>query len=569
MIKGLHYFGIGLILFQLASQQAMAATPGKPTVAWGPTKFSIVEVNQAATAYNQLVNRKDAATVTVNWNLWQGDLGQYAKVELNGETYWKGKSRASNSATFNVSQGGRYQLRVGLCNDDHRCTYSDPKAILVADTDGSHLAGLNAPLKENNRPFINTTGKVVGAYYVEWGVYGRNFKVADIPAQNLTHLLYGFIPLCGGDGINDSLKQINGSFQALQRACAGREDFKVAIHDPWAALQQPQGDLNAWDEPYKGNFGNLMALKQAHPELTILPSIGGWTLSDPFYFMGDKNIRKRFIDSVEEFLRTWKFFDGVDIDWEFPGGQGANPDLGDPNTDGNTYLALVKELRVMLDRLSQETGKTYQLTSAISAGNDKIEVVDYQQSQAFLDHIFIMTYDFHGAWSNTTLGHQTNLYAPAWKPDVQYTADKGVTALLTQGVIPEKIILGAAMYGRGWTGVHDIQGNNPFTGMATGPVKGTWEKGVVDYRQIVNEYSKGDWQYHYDAVAQGAWVFNPTTGALISFDDPRSIGAKADYVQEHNLGGIFSWEIDADNGDILNAIHEGLGHVEGTATGKP
>ena len=29
-------------------------------------------------------------------------------------------------------------------------------------------------------------------------------------------------------------------------------------------------------------------------------------------------------------------------------------------------------------------------------------------------------------------------------------------------------------------------------------------------------------------------------------------------MREHNLGGLFAWEIDADNGDILNAMHEGL-----------
>lgn len=68
-----------------------------------------------------------------------------------------------------------------------------------------------------------------------------------------------------------------------------------------------------------------MALKQARPDLKILPSIGGWTLSDPFFFMGDKVKRDRFVGSVKEFLQTRKFFDGVDIDWEFPGGKGANP----------------------------------------------------------------------------------------------------------------------------------------------------------------------------------------------------------------------------------------------------
>ncbi len=455
-------------------------------------------------------------------------------------------------------------MQVALCNADG-CTLSDKKEIVVADTDGSHLAPLKAALQENNKPYANKSGKVVGTYYVEWGVYGRKFTVDKIPAQNLTHILYGFTPICGGDGINDSLKEIeNGnSFQALQRACAGRADFKVAIHDPWAAVQMPQSGLTAYDEPYKGNFGALMALKQAYPDLKILPSVGGWTLSDPFYFLGDKSKRDTFVASVKEFLQTWKFFDGVDIDWEYPGGQGANPKLGSPS-DGATYVTLMKELRAMLDELESQTGRKYELTSAVGAGYDKIEDVDYRAAQQYMSHIFMMTYDYNGAWSNTELGHQTNLYAASWDPNTKYTTDKAVNLMLAQGVDPGKLVVGAAMYGRGWTGVSGYQGNNPFTGKATGKVKGTWEDGVVDYRDIVNNRMGSGWEKSYDEVAEAPYLFKASTGDLITYDNDRSVKAKGQYVLANKLGGLFSWEIDADNGDILNAMHEGLGHGEGT-----
>jgi chitinase len=94
-------------------------------------------------------------------------------------------------------------------------------------------------MQENNKTFAKHTDKVVAAYFPEWGVYDRNFPVDKIPAANLNHILYGFIPICGGDGINDGLKTVEGgnSFSVLQRDCAGRPDFTVAIHDPWAALQ--------------------------------------------------------------------------------------------------------------------------------------------------------------------------------------------------------------------------------------------------------------------------------------------------------------------------------------------
>ncbi|KRV86149.1 glycosyl hydrolase family 18 protein [Aeromonas veronii] len=544
------------------ASSAYAAAPGKPTIGWGPTKFAIVEVDQAATSYNNLVKVKDAADVEVSWNLWSGDVGQTAGVLLDGKEVWSGPSAAAGTAKFKVNKGGRYQMQVALCNADG-CTLSDAKEIVVADTDGSHLAPLKAALQENNKPYANKSGKVVGTYYVEWGVYGRKFTVDKIPAQNLTHILYGFTPICGGDGLNDSLKEIEGSFQALQRACAGRADFKVAIHDPWAAVQMPQSGLTAYDEPYKGNFGALMALKQAYPDLKILPSVGGWTLSDPFYFLGDKSKRDTFVASVKEFLQTWKFFDGVDIDWEYPGGQGANPKLGSPS-DGATYVTLMKELRAMLDELESQTGRKYELTSAVGAGYDKIEDVDYRAAQQYMSHIFMMTYDYNGAWSNTELGHQTNLYAASWDPDTKYTTDKAVNLMLAQGVDPGKLVVGAAMYGRGWTGVSGYQGNNPFTGKATGKVKGTWEDGVVDYRDIVNNRMGSGWEKSYDEVAEAPYLFKASTGDLITYDNDRSVKAKGQYVLANKLGGLFSWEIDADNGDILNAMHEGLGHGEGT-----
>ncbi|RQM76860.1 glycoside hydrolase [Aeromonas jandaei] len=555
---------LALAVGLFCTSAAYAAAPGKPTIGWGPTKFAIVKVDQAATSYNNLVKVKDAADVEVSWNLWSGDVGQTAKVLLDGKEVWSGPSAAAGTAKFKVNKGGRYQMQVALCNADG-CTLSDKKEIVVADTDGSHLAPLKAALQENNKPYANKSGKVVGTYYVEWGVYGRKFTVDKIPAQNLTHILYGFTPICGGDGINDSLKEIeNGnSFQALQRACAGRADFKVAIHDPWAAVQMPQSGLTAYDEPYKGNFGALMALKQAYPDLKILPSVGGWTLSDPFYFLGDKSKRDTFVASVKEFLQTWKFFDGVDIDWEYPGGQGANPKLGSPS-DGATYVTLMKELRAMLDELESQTGRKYELTSAVGAGYDKIEDVDYRAAQQYMSHIFMMTYDYNGAWSNTELGHQTNLYAASWDPNTKYTTDKAVNLMLAQGVDPGKLVVGAAMYGRGWTGVSGYQGNNPFTGKATGKVKGTWEDGVVDYRDIVNNRMGSGWEKSYDEVAEAPYLFKASTGDLITYDNDRSVKAKGQYVLANKLGGLFSWEIDADNGDILNAMHEGLGHGEGT-----
>lgn len=445
------------------------ALPGVAQIDWMETDFAIIEVSQSAIAYADLVTVHDHVEVPVAWTKWSGDAATRAEYRLDGNLVFEqaisGGDSQSGSATLQIGQGGRYQLSVALCNSDG-CSESAPVEIVVADTDGSHLGPIQLNAGENNQPYENSTGSVVGAYFVEWGVYGREFPVDKIPAYNLTHILYGFVPICGGAGINDSLAAAGGTgYSALQQACASSQDFEVVIHDPWAAVQKSQQG-HGWATPYKGNFGQLMELKAAYPDLKIVPSIGGWTLTDPFHFFGDPALRTRFVDSVERFIRTWKFFDGVDIDWEYPGGGGPNPNLGDPENDGETYRLLIAELRAMLDRIEADTGRELILTSAVGADPAKIALIDYAAVSQDLDLIFPMTYDYYGAWSNSELGHQTALYPSALFPDNDFNIHSSVSALIAQGVPPEKITVGTAMYGRGWNGVG---GASPATRSAAPP----------------------------------------------------------------------------------------------------
>ena len=573
--------------------------PRNPTLGYMEANYAIIDVSSSATAYEKLYTVHPHASVPVSWAKYAGINGDRVRYLLNGqvalETMLTGApftGPQSGSATLNVTQGGKYDVEVALCKKNC-CSRTGTKAIVVADTDGSHLDALTWVPKTdttNARPdnnqaiaYPNPKGHMVGAYYVEWSGYGRNYDVHNIPAHNLTHVYYGFAPICSSTE-NDSLKQISGSHAALLRSCNGREDFKVSIHDPWAALQETRPGYSFSTE-YKGNFGQLMELKRAHPDLVILPSVGGWTLSDPFYSFSNATYRKRFVDSMEEYLSVWKFFDGVDIDWEFPGGYGANPRLGDPDVDRQTYHALMRELRAMLDKREIATGRKYHLTSAISAGSDKIARVDYRAVQQYMDHILLMTYDFYGGWTTQVLGHHTGLFAPAWNATDDYNVHQGLQAMLAQGVAPEKIALGVAMYGRGWRGVTAPSGSTELlAGTATGKyppaaakTKGVWEPGVQDYWGIaVDEAAARDtsntttpWTYHWDADAFAPYLHRSTDNAVISYDNARSVKAKGAYVRSKGLAGLFAWEIDADNGTILNAMHEGLGHGAAVANRAP
>lgn len=542
-----------------------AGAPAKPVIGW-------MDANQ------------QAGDVKVSWNMWWGINGSSWTLEANGSEVCNGtltvsgNSAQSGSCTVNLTKGG-YDLQVLLTNAAGT-TGSDIKTISVAGggSGGGPVGSGETPLPTDysaaglrkHKPYKNTTDSVVGAYFVEWGIYGRDYQPEQIPASNLTHLLYGFVPICGP---NQSLQDANpNGYSALQKSCQGKKDFEVTVHDSYAALEKLYpGDLDAQD--YKGIFNQLRRIKLANPDLVILPSVGGWTLSDPFYYLDNAANRKVFVDSVIEFLKAYTFFDGVDIDWEYPGGGGANGSLG-KDTDGQAYVDLMSDLRTALDVLENETGREYQVTSAVGAAPAKIAKVDYSKASQYMDYIFAMTYDYYGAWSGE-LGHHAGLYPGAHAIHEGFSGDESVNNLLAAGVPADKLVLGVAMYARGWKGVNNLSSQSPFSGKGNGAItlnsgNGHWEAGVIDYFRVVNEMLGGDpngpgvngWSAGYDETAKAPYVWKASTGELVTYENGKSAKTKAEYVRQRGLAGTFSWEIDADNGDILNAMHEGYGHPQ-------
>ncbi|KZN38909.1 hypothetical protein N480_11810 [Pseudoalteromonas luteoviolacea S2607] len=566
---------------------SLAAAPGAPKVEWMVEKHSLVTITDSL-AYKDVVVAP-RVDVPVPWSKWTGEAGETVNILLDGKVvHSRALTEVGNSQsgveTLTFEKGGKFNLTVQLCNLSGCTQSTNSKTLIVADTAGTHLDPLpmrvndpRFPIEMTNRSYVNTTGKMVAAYAAEWSIYrveGMDYYIDNIPAENLTHIFYGFVAITGP---NESFKTENPTgYNTFQKVTAGLTDFELAPPDPWAAYMKPVGDQVNQDA-IKGNYGQMMALKQRYPNLKIIPSVGGWTLSDPFYFMADDVKRKTFVESCRKFLRTWQFWDGIDIDWEFPGVAAANPNLGSPS-DGDTYIKLMRELRTMLDEEEARTGRKYELTSAINVGYDKLDKVNYGEAIKYMDYILMMSYDYFGAWDLEGLGHQTAVYPSDFKPSdkrtTHYNLKTGIDLLKAQGVPGNKLVAGVAMYGRGWTGVEYTSGTHHMQGKATGPSAPAdafkLEPGTLMYANIAQWAKHPDWESHYDTVAQAAYIYRPSTGDLISYDDQRSITAKGQLVQQEGLGGMFGWEIDTDNGDILNWMHESLGHpqVDG-ANGAP
>ena len=484
----------------------------------------------------------------------------------DGATSSSSSSTSSSSSSSSSSTGGSTSS-TSSSSSSTSSTSSSSSSSSSSTSGGGETDLSGVVYGEYNNTYKQTSDKIIVTYFVEWGIYGRDYHVNNIPASNLTHVLFGFIAICG-----DNPHASGGAQAAIASECADKQDFEVTLVDRFANLEKTYPGDTWYDDTtgqdYNGNFGQLRKLKAQHPHLKILPSIGGWTMSTPFYEMAKNDANRAvFVESAVNFIKKYDFFDGVDIDWEYPVYGGTDPELSTA-ADRDAYTALMRDLRAALDELAEETGREYEITSAVGAAPEKIAAVDYASATTYMDYIFLMSYDYMGAWANTT-GHHTPLYNNNEERE-GFNTHASVQNLLTAGVPSSKLVVGGAFYGRGWTGTQNTHAEKgdlfPLYGQASGAAKGTWEAGVQDYRDLYDNYigtngtGINGFSAHYDEIAEAAYLWNSSTGEFISYDSPRSIAAKADYVKQYNLAGMLTWEIDGDNGHLLNAINESFGN---------
>ncbi|UOY92548.1 glycosyl hydrolase family 18 protein [Ectobacillus sp. JY-23] len=406
--------------------------------------------------------------------------------------------------------------------------------------------------------------KIVG-YFTSWGIYGRNFQVEDIDGTKLTHINYAFADICwDGRHGNPSPDSPNRNTWSCTDAAVPLQNKQVpngtiVLGEPWADVSKSYAG-KTWAECEQakcGNFGKLLDLKKKYPHLKTLISVGGWTWSNRFSDVAaDPQTRQVFAKSAVEFIRTYGF-DGVDLDWEYPVEGGLSGNSYRP-ADKQNYTLLLQDIRNELNKAGVEDGKTYLLTIASGASAQYVKNTELSQIAAIVDWINIMTYDFHGGWETQT-NHNAPLYATVNDPqkDKGFTVDESVTRYQQAGVPMSKLVLGMPFYGRGWKGV--ANGNNGEYQTATpgydGSIvpMGTWDdwssgaSGVFDYGDLVANYvNKNGFTRYWNDTAKVPFLYNPTTGVFISYDDIESFGHKTNYIKAKGMGGAMFWELSSD-----------------------
>ncbi|KAJ6194672.1 hypothetical protein J3E72DRAFT_198535 [Bipolaris maydis] len=352
--------------------------------------------------------------------------------------------------------------------------------------------------------------QVVIGYYEGWNMNKKcgTMTPEEIPVHSLTHLIFSFGFIAPGT-------------------------FKI----------EPMSDFQP------SLFGRVTDLKMKKPSLKVLIALGGWTHNDPGKYQkvfsdmaASAANRKTFISNLIGFMAEYGF-DGVDLDWEYPGA----PDRGGIPEDGENLNKLMKEMKDAM-------GSRYILTFTAPTSYWYLRHFDIKKSAEIADWINLMSYDLHGVWDsdnpigNQILGH-TNLTE----------IDLALDLLWRNDVSPSKIVLGTGFYGRSFR-LEDPKCWTPGCKFSGPGEKGecTATEGFLSYKEVKDILAKTkakpkldkDAAVQYLTYGQNSWI---------SYDDPATIQMKVDFANKRGLKGLMTWAIDIDDekGDLIRALTGG------------
>ncbi|MFE2127543.1 glycosyl hydrolase family 18 protein [Streptomyces amritsarensis] len=439
-------------------------------------------------------------------------------------------------------------------------------------------------------------GGVRIAYYDQWSVYGNAFYPKHLDTRGIASKL---------DIINYSFGNIHPTeltcFEANKaagddnnpNAGDGAGDSYADYQKSFSAADSVDGVADTWNQPIVGVFNQFKELKAKYPHLKINISLGGWTYSKYFHDAAKTDAsRKKFVAScIKQYIKgdlpveggfggagtAAGIFDGIDIDWEYPGSSGGHLGNHYGPEDKQNFTLLLQEFRKQLDAEGAANGgKKYMLTAALPAGQDKIKYIETDKIGQYLDYANIMTYDMHGAWDGDgPTYHQSPLYPSAADPTdpiapgtEKYSIDNAIDSWIdgnpaygiTGGFPANKLTLGYEFYYRGWKGV-PAGTTNGLAQTATGGSAArplSQQAGIAHYKElggIVDNAATTFW----DDQSKSSYFYKD--GEFFTGLNQKSIQARVDYGKQRGLAGAMMYSLLGldNNATLLGQISDALG----------
>jgi GH18 family chitinase len=314
----------------------------------------------------------------------------------------------------------------------------------------------------------------------------------------------------------------------------------ISNTDSWADENLLQGQIN-WSTTPTSYYPNTSIIDKAHQAGTkVMVSIGGWTLSDNFPAIAANATKRATFANECNRLLTFYNFDGIDIDWEYPG---FAEHSGTPS-DKQNFTILLQQIKDSITALTARNGKQYLLSACFSADPAKAQDIEWTNVVPILDMLNLMSYDFFGTW-DCAANHNSPLFAPA-NGNPQFNLNSAFLMLTNTYNVPStKINVGMAFYGRSQQGASTLYQNTNCLANTTLFYE---DDGSPLYYNIQKNIQLFD--YHWDSNAQVSYLLGKSSstaaGTFVSYDDKVSIGKKAQYAIDNNARGAIIWEITGD-----------------------
>ena len=282
--------------------------------------------------------------------------------------------------------------------------------------------------------------------------------------------------------------------------------------------------------------------------------------------------RTTFVNNILDLVTKYNF-DGVDVDWEFPGILSSQSGYEKYTTavDIKNLNSLLKELREGFNNLQDSAGSNYILSVATPPTDWGTDRFDYATINKYCDYVNMMSYDLN---KSNVASHLTHIYQPSNSYSYKFCCDFGVSYYTSLGLDKGKIILGAAAYGKAYK-VSGTTPNSSLPGLGMsgtlGQVTGfglagqsiTWNSGTIYYTGIQTLINSGKFtqynEYNNSGKLVGSYLYNATDKYFITFDSVLSVTEKCKYAANNKGMGIMVWAYGEDATDtIVNTICDNL-----------
>ncbi|KAL3425591.1 glycosyl hydrolase family 18 [Phlyctema vagabunda] len=275
----------------------------------------------------------------------------------------------------------------------------------------------------------------------------------------------------------------------------------------------------------------------------IMVAIGGWGDTEGFALAAaTEESRELFARNVKDMVDVT----GVDIDWEYPGGNGEDY-RQIPNSEKAWEIGAYPQL---LSSIRSALGPTKLMSAAVPGlPRDMLAFTagTLPSISNSLDFYNVMTYDLFNRRDNTTR-HHTGVEASL----------QAIDTYLENGVPPEKINLGFAFYVKWYNtatdggcdenpiGCKTVLMEDPITGGDLGQAAAfSWHDKIPS--DLAVSFRKALKGARYDEDGGGTYFWDKEEQIFWSWDDEHAILRKLPLLlEEKSVGGVFAWGLGED-----------------------